>query len=94
MGEAYPDLSLKFPLISQVMTMEEVNFGKTLANGLELLGNSLNSMRTDNKQIPSDLVYQLHKTHGFYSDLTSTLASQHGWRVSSTEGAINSYLPR
>jgi alanyl-tRNA synthetase len=83
MGEAFPELRAQKAVIERVTRMEEERFLQTYAVGEELLQAQMD--RSDaagqNKLIPGALVFQLHDTHGFPSDLTALIAAERGFAI-------------
>ncbi|WP_299943072.1 alanine--tRNA ligase [uncultured Microbulbifer sp.] len=76
MGEAYPELREKQQTIEQVLRKEEEQFAKTLDKGLALLEDALGSL--EDSEIPGELVFTLHDTYGFPTDLTQDIARERG----------------
>ncbi|WP_105103133.1 alanine--tRNA ligase [Microbulbifer pacificus] len=76
MGEAYPELREKQSLIENALRKEEEQFAKTLDKGLALLDEALESL--DGSEVPGDLVFTLHDTYGFPTDLTQDIARERG----------------
>ena len=74
MGEAYPELKEKQPLIEKALLKEEEQFAKTLDKGLALLDEALASL--DGSEVPGELVFTLHDTYGFPTDLTQDIARE------------------
>ncbi|MCQ3831152.1 alanine--tRNA ligase [Microbulbifer elongatus] len=76
MGEAYPELKEKQSLIEKALRKEEEQFAKTLDKGLALLDEALESL--DGSEVPGALVFTLHDTYGFPTDLTQDIARERG----------------
>lgn len=76
MGEAYPELREKQSLIENALRKEEEQFAKTLDKGLALLDEALESL--EGTEVPGDLVFTLHDTYGFPTDLTQDIARERG----------------
>ena len=76
MGEAYPELKEKQAVIEQALRKEEEQFAKTLDKGLALLDDALVSL--EGTEIPGELVFTLHDTYGFPTDLTQDIARERG----------------
>ena len=69
MGNAFPELIRAKPLIEETLEREEINFRRTLANGLKLLDAEIAEM--DNGDIlPGATAFKLYDTFGFPYDLT------------------------
>ena len=80
MKEAYPALSERAEVIQTMVTQEEERFGRTLAAGLRLLEEAMESHR-DSKVIPGEIAFELYDTHGFPLDLTEQAAEEKEYTV-------------
>ena len=69
MGAAYPELGRAQPLIEETLQREEVQFRRTLANGLKLLDEATASMG-EGGELPGETAFRLYDTYGFPYDLT------------------------
>lgn len=69
MGQAYPELGRAQPLIEETLQREEVQFRRTLANGLRLLDEATQSMG-EGGELPGETAFKLYDTYGFPYDLT------------------------
>jgi len=69
MGAAYPELGRAQPLIEETLQREEVQFRRTLANGLKLLDEAIASLG-EGGELPGDTAFRLYDTYGFPYDLT------------------------
>ncbi|QIL91753.1 alanine--tRNA ligase [Microbulbifer sp. SH-1] len=76
MGEAYPELREKQSIIENALRKEEEQFAKTLDKGLALLDEALETL--EGTEVPGDLVFTLHDTYGFPTDLTQDIARERG----------------
>ncbi|MCO1336064.1 alanine--tRNA ligase [Microbulbifer sp. OS29] len=74
MGDAYPELREKQQVIEQALRKEEEQFAKTLDKGMALLEEALDSL--EGSEIPGELVFTLHDTYGFPTDLTQDIARE------------------
>jgi len=79
MGEAYPELSEQQEHIVKVLLAEEQQFAKTLEKGLVVLESALESI--SGKAIPGKIVFTLHDTYGFPTDLTNDIARERGYSL-------------
>ncbi len=77
MGQAYPELGRAQPLIEETLQREEVQFRRTLANGLKLLDEATGSM-SEGAELPGDLAFKLYDTFGFPYDLTEDALRSRG----------------
>ena len=69
MGAAYPELGRAQPLIEETLQREEVQFRRTLANGLKLLDEATASLGQGG-ELPGETAFKLYDTYGFPYDLT------------------------
>ena len=69
MGAAYPELGRAQPLIEETLQREEVQFRRTLANGLKLLDEATGTMG-EGGELPGETAFKLYDTFGFPYDLT------------------------
>lgn len=76
MGDAYPELREKQSIIETALRKEEEQFAKTLDKGMALLEDALESL--EGSEIPGELVFTLHDTYGFPTDLTQDIARERG----------------
>lgn len=80
MGEAYPELKVKQNQIEKILEKEEIQFIKTLEQGLTILEQDLKQLG-DLKTIPGALVFKLYDTYGFPMDLTRDIAREKGLTI-------------
>ena len=78
MGEAYPELERSAGFITDVAAREESRFRSTLRSGLILLESAL---AASPQQVPGDVAFKLHDTHGFPIELTREVAAEQGAAV-------------
>lgn len=74
MGDAYPELREKRGQIEAVLLAEEEQFAKTLDKGMLVLEDAIKGL--DGSVLPGDLVFKLHDTYGFPTDLTNDIARE------------------
>jgi alanyl-tRNA synthetase len=79
MGDAYPELAQNGTMIEQVLTQEEMQFSRTLENGLALLREHIAGMTTG--KIEGAVAFKLYDTFGFPLDLTQDIAREHQLEV-------------
>lgn len=79
MGDAYPQLIEKKALICKLLTQEEQQFSRTLEQGLNLLQQTIQSLK--GTIIPGEIAFKLYDTYGFPVDLTADIAREHGLEV-------------
>lgn len=80
MGEAYPELNKMIPQVERVLQQEEIQFARTLDQGLKILEQEIENMR-HHTTIPGDTVFKLYDTYGFPIDLTADIARERGLTV-------------
>ncbi len=82
MGGAYPELHTQRDAIFQWARAEEEGFGRTLAQGTELLRELIESAKRDQTSwIDAADAFKLHDTYGFPYDMTKELLAQEGLSV-------------
>jgi alanyl-tRNA synthetase len=69
MGQAYPELGRAQPLIEETLQREEIQFRRTLANGLKLLDEATGGL-DEGGELPGETAFKLYDTYGFPYDLT------------------------
>jgi alanyl-tRNA synthetase len=69
MGAAYPELGRARSLIEETLEREEVQFRRTLNNGLKLLDEATAGMG-EGGELPGETAFKLYDTFGFPYDLT------------------------
>ncbi|MGC1270841.1 MAG: alanine--tRNA ligase [Croceibacterium sp.] len=77
MGQAYPELGRAQSLIEETLQREEVQFRRTLANGLRLLDEATGTMGTGDS-LPGETAFRLYDTFGFPYDLTEDALRDRG----------------
>jgi alanyl-tRNA synthetase len=80
MGQAYPELGRAQPLIEETLEREEVQFRRTLANGLKLLDEATGGMG-EGGELPGETAFKLYDTFGFPYDLTEDALRSRGIAV-------------
>jgi alanyl-tRNA synthetase len=82
LGEAFPEIKSRADYVSTVIESEEASFGRTLDRGLEIFTDAADeSLKSKNKTISGDDVFQLYDTYGFPVDLTQLMAQERGLKV-------------
>ncbi len=69
MGQAYPELGRAQALIEETLNREEVQFRRTLSNGLKLLDEETAELG-EGSELPGETAFKLYDTYGFPYDLT------------------------
>jgi alanyl-tRNA synthetase len=80
MGQAYPELGRAQPLIEETLEREEVQFRRTLANGIKLLDEATASLGSGDS-LPGETAFRLYDTYGFPYDLTEDALRARGIAV-------------
>ncbi|MFY7834886.1 MAG: alanine--tRNA ligase [Novosphingobium sp.] len=80
MGAAYPELGRAQPLIEETLQREEVQFRRTLSNGIKLLDEATAALGEGDK-LPGETAFRLYDTYGFPYDLTEDALRARGISV-------------
>ena len=80
MGAAYPELVRAQPLLEATLRQEEIQFRRTLANGLKLLDQATGDMG-EGSTLPGATAFKLYDTFGFPYDLTEDALRARGMAV-------------
>jgi alanyl-tRNA synthetase len=82
MGEAYPELRRDMVRITDVLKQEEERFFQTIANGMQILEDTLAKVgQQGTAVVPGDTAFKLHDTFGFPLDLTADVCRERGVKV-------------
>jgi len=77
MGAAYPELREQAAATDMWLSAEEEGFGRTLAQGMEILREHIAQARLAGRStVPASDVFTLHDTHGFPYEMTSELLAE------------------
>lgn len=95
MGDAYPQLKTNQAQIAQVIEREEIQFAKTLNQGLKLLEADLQTLKNGDT-LSGEAAFKLYDTYGFPVDLTADIARERGVTVDGAgfEAAMNEQRAR
>ena len=74
MKQAYPELEDNYENIVKIIKNEETKFFETLQNGIEILEETIATMKSNT--ISGEIVFKLHDTYGFPFDLTADIARE------------------
>ena len=80
MGQAFPELGRAQPLLEETLLREEVQFRRTLANGLRLLDEEAGDLG-EGDSLPGATAFKLYDTFGFPYDLTEDALRARGISV-------------
>ncbi len=83
MAKVYPELQQRQSFIYQVIETEEAQFRQTLNTGLELLDGLMEEAidKGKKKKISGTEAFKLYDTYGFPVELTTEIATEHGFSV-------------
>ena len=82
MAGAYPELIEQTDVTDMWLSAEEEGFGRTLAQGMELLREQIDQARDAGRtSVPAADVFRLHDTHGFPYEMTSELLAEEGLEI-------------
>jgi alanyl-tRNA synthetase len=82
MGRAYPELIEQAEVTDMWLAAEEESFGRTLAQGMELLrGHIAAAADAGSSTVSAADVFTLHDTHGFPYEMTSELLADQGLSI-------------
>jgi len=77
MGGAYPELGEQAEVTDMWLAAEEESFGRTLAQGMEMLQDQIEQARAAGRtSVPALEVFTLHDTHGFPHEMTRELLAE------------------
>jgi alanyl-tRNA synthetase len=92
MGAAYPEIVEHAESIDMWLAAEEEGFGRTLANGMELLQTEIARAREAGAQtVAAETVFRLHDTYGFPRELTGEILAEEGLSI---EGDFDELMDR
>ena len=80
MGQAFPELGRAQPLIEETLEREEIQFRRTLANGIKLLDEETGALG-EGDSLPGETAFRLYDTFGFPYDLTEDALRARGIAV-------------
>jgi alanyl-tRNA synthetase len=82
MAGAYPELVEQAEATDMWLSAEEEGFGRTLAQGMELLREQIEQARAAGlTSVAAADVFRLHDTHGFPYEMTSELLAEEGLEI-------------
>jgi alanyl-tRNA synthetase len=82
MAGAYPELIEQAEVTDMWLSAEEEGFGRTLAQGMELLREQIEQARAAGRtSVAAADVFRLHDTHGFPFEMTSELLAEDGLEI-------------
>lgn len=82
LGNVFPDVLPRKEFITRTIQAEEKRFHQTLARGLDILEQSIDTLRTEGEtELSGERTFELYDTFGFPLDLTQLLTREHGFTV-------------
>ncbi len=82
LGDPFPDVLPRQEFIKRTIQAEENRFHQTLARGLEMLGQSIDTLKAEGEtKLDGKRAFELYDTFGFPLDLTQLLTSEEGFTV-------------
>jgi alanyl-tRNA synthetase len=82
MGGVYPELVEHADATDMWLAAEEEGFGRTLAQGMEMLRADIAAARAAGRSsVPAEEVFRLHDTYGFPYEMTSELLGEAGLSI-------------
>ena len=83
LSDVFPELRAGQAVIAKVTRQEEERFGQTLESGLRLIDAEMTRIDAagGQKVLPGSVVFLLHDTHGFPTDLTALIAAERGYTL-------------
>ncbi len=81
LGEEYAENKANQALAEKSLKQEEDKFRATLNNGLKILNESIEELKS--KNLPGEVAFKLYDTYGFPLDLTETILKEKGISVDS-----------
>lgn len=84
MGEDYPEISEKLPMIERAIKAEEERFQLTLTDGIHIVNDAIDRLKKEGKtEIDGVTAFTFYDTYGFPIDLTQDMAEEAGMTVDS-----------
>ncbi len=85
LGDVFPDVLPRKEFIQRTIHAEENRFHQTLARGLDMLEQSIDTLNKEgNTQLDGKRAFELYDTFGFPLDLTQLLTRERGYTVDET----------
>jgi len=82
MGEDYPELSARWPVVEQLLRTEEEKFSRTLNVGTDLVGRELDRIkRAGGGMLAGETAFYFYETHGIPLDILEEFAQEEGLGV-------------
>ncbi|MFZ5787105.1 MAG: alanine--tRNA ligase [Acidobacteriota bacterium] len=79
MGDVYPEVRTRWPVVEQVLRAEEERFSRTLNVGTDLVGRELQRLKhAGTAVLPGDTAFRFYETHGIPLDILEEFAQEEG----------------
>ncbi len=83
---AYPELEQKADYIKKIIKTEEIRFGETINDGLNILNTYVDELKKEGKTcLSGDKAFKLYDTYGFPVDITVEILDEQGFTVNRDE---------
>ena len=83
---AYPELEQKADYIKKIIKTEEIRFGETINDGLNILNSYVDELKKEGKTcLSGDKAFKLYDTYGFPVDITVEILDEQGFTVNRDE---------
>ncbi len=82
MGEVYPELVTRWPVVEPLLRGEEERFSRTLNLGTDLVGRELQRLKREGASVlPGETAFHFYETHGIPLDILEEFAQDEGLRL-------------
>jgi alanyl-tRNA synthetase len=82
MGDVYPELVSRWPVVEGLLRAEEERFSRTLNVGTDLVGRELERIkRSGGSVLPGEAAFYFYETHGIPLDILEEFAQEEGLAV-------------
>ncbi|RKU17363.1 alanine--tRNA ligase [Candidatus Poribacteria bacterium] len=82
LGDVFPDVLPRREFITRTIQAEENRFHQTLARGLDMLGQSIDTLKAEGEtELDGKRAFELYDTFGFPLDMTQLLTREEGFTV-------------
>jgi len=82
MGEVYPELVQRRPVVDQLLRAEEERFSRTLNIGTDVVGRELQRLKqTGATALPGETAFHCYETHGIPVEIIEEFAQEEGLRL-------------
>ncbi len=79
LGDVYPEIVERRPVVEQLLRGEEERFARTLNTGTDLVGRELQRLKNAGESVlPGDVAFHFYETHGLPVDILEEFAQEEG----------------